>query len=185
MMDELLILTFTEAAGAKLGKGLGAALENKLKANASAFHYAEQLARFDLAHIGTLHSFCLNLVREHFYELGLDPQLTMLDEGEARQFANETLDEQFQSHYEGEDEFSLAVQNLIQIHGGGRDEKIRALILRLHNYSQTRPDAAGWLARQRKIFSVTAPADWQRWLLAALAGWRGEWLPIFEDLKSA
>ena len=46
--------------------------------------------------------------------------------------------------------FLVAVQDLIQIHGNGRDEKIRALILRLHHYSQTRPDAAGWLARQRR-----------------------------------
>ena len=91
-------------------------------------------------------------MREHFHELGLDPQLAMLDEGEARQLADETLDEQFQAHYDGEDEFSLAVQNLIQIHGNGRDEKIRALVLRLHHYSQTRPDAGGWLAEQIEKF---------------------------------
>ena len=144
----------------------------------------EQIALFDLAHIGTLHSFCCNLVREHFHELGLDPQLAMLDEGEARQLADETLDEQFQSHYDGEDEFSLAVQNLIQIHGGGRDEKIRALILRLHHYSQTRPDAAGWLAEQIQKFSATEPAEWQGWLLAAIEDWRDEWLPVLENLKS-
>ena len=59
-------------------------------------HLAEQLALFDTAHIGTLHSFCLRLVREHFYELGLDPQLAVLDTGEARLLAEETLDEQLQ-----------------------------------------------------------------------------------------
>src|ERR1019366_4400208 len=48
-------------------------------------HWPCQLALFDIAHIGTLHSFCLRLVREHFHELGLDPQLAILDEGEARQ----------------------------------------------------------------------------------------------------
>jgi ATP-dependent helicase/nuclease subunit A len=183
-LDELLIVTFTEAAAAKLRQDLRAALENKLKENPGDFRYGEQLALFDHAHIGTLHSFCLNLVREHFYELGLDPQLAVLDEGEARQCANETLDEQFRSHYEGADEFSADVQDLIQIHGGGRDEKIRQLILRLHNYSQARPDAAGWLARQRKLFSATEPADWQRWLLAAIAGWRDEWLPVLAELKT-
>jgi ATP-dependent helicase/nuclease subunit A len=143
-----------------------------------------QLALFAIAPIGTLHSFCLRLVREHFYELGLDPQLAILDEGEARQLAAETLDGQFQSHYAGEDEFSRAVQNLVQVHGGGRDEKIRALILRLHHYSQTRPDAAGWLAGQIQKFSATEPAEWQHWLLAAIAGWRDEWLPVLDNLKS-
>lgn len=182
-LDELLIITFTEAAAAKLGKDLRAALEKKSQENPDDSHYVQQLALFDIAHIGTLHSFCLRLVREHFHELGLDPQLAILDEGEARQLANETLDEQFQAHYAGEDEFPLAVQNLIQIHGGGRDEKIRALILRLHNYSQTRPDAAGWLADQIKKFSTPEPTDWQRWLLIAITDWRDEWLPVLENLK--
>ena len=183
-LDELLIVTFTEAAAAEMRQRLRKSLEEKIAASPDKNFWPEQLARFDLAHIGTLHSFCLKLVREHFYELGLDPQLVILDEGEARQFANETLDEQFQAHYAGEDELSLAVQNLIQIQGGGRDEKIRALVLRLHHYSQTRPDATGWLAVQIKSFSTTEPADWHRWLLAAIEDWRDEWLPVLENLKS-
>jgi ATP-dependent helicase/nuclease subunit A len=189
-LDELLIVTFTEAAAAELRQRLRRAIEEKVAAESLNFQlstlnfWQEQLARFDIAHIGTLHSFCLRLVREHFYELGLDPQLATLDEGEARQLASETLDEQFQAHYEGEDEFSLAVQNLIQVHGGGRDEKIRALILRLHHYSQTRPDAAGWLAEQINKFSASEPIEWQNWLLAAIEDWRDEWLAIFENLKS-
>jgi ATP-dependent helicase/nuclease subunit A len=177
-LDELLIVTFTEAAAAEMRQRLRRELEKKTAAAPADDHWLRQLALFDIAHIGTLHSFCLRLVREHFHELGLDPQLAILDEGEARQLANETLDEQFQSLYAGEDGFPVAVQSLIQIHGGGRDEKIRALILRLHNYSQTRPAAAGWLAEQIQKFSATEPADWQRWLLAAIKDWRDEWLPV-------
>jgi len=183
-MDELLVVTFTEAAAAEMRQRLRKSLEEKIVAQPDDARWQEQLARFDLAHIGTLHSFCLKLIREHFYQLGLDPQLAILDEGEARQLANETLEEQFQSHYEGGDEFSLAVQNLIQIHGGGRDEKIRALILHLHHYSQTRPDSAGWLAEQIQKISAAEPTDWRRWLLMAIEDWRDEWLPVLENLKS-
>ena len=191
-LDELLIVTFTEAAAAEMRQRLRIAMEENAAAESlnsqppgaakrsqdgsTLNFWNSQLALFDIAHIGTLHSFCLRLVREHFHELGLDPQLAILDEGEARQLANETLDEQFQAHYAGEDEFSVAFQSLIQIHGGGRDEKIRALILRLHNYSQTRPAAAGWLAGQIHKFSAIEPADWQCWLLAAIEDWRDEWL---------
>jgi ATP-dependent helicase/nuclease subunit A len=188
-LDELLIVTFTEAAAAELRQRLRRAIEEKMAAEsisqqpATGNFWQEQLARFDLAHIGTLHSFCLRLVREHFYELGLDPRLAILDEGEARRLAEETLAEQFQAYYAGEDEFSIAVQNLIQIHGNGRDEKIRALILRLHHYSQTRPYAAGWIKKQIQIYSTADPAGWQRWLFAAIADWRDEWLPILENLK--
>ena len=183
-LDELLVVTFTEAAAAEMRQRLRRELEKKSAAEPNNEHWSRQLVLFDLAHIGTLHSFCLRLIREHFYELGLDPQLAILDEGEARQRATETLDEQFKAHYEGADEFSLAVQNLFQVHGGGRDESIRKLVLRLHNYSQTRPDAAGWLTRQLEQFSGPEPAEWQRWLLAAIDEWRHEWLPVLEELKS-
>jgi ATP-dependent helicase/nuclease subunit A len=183
-IDELLIVTFTESAAAELRQRLRKNLEEKSAASSGEHFWPEQIARFDLAHLGTLHSFCLRLVREHFYELGLDPQLAILDEGEARQLANETLAEQFYSHYADDDEFSLAAQNLIQVHGGGRDEKIRALILRLHHYSQTRPGSAGWLAEQIQTFSASAPTEWQNWLVVAIKDWRDEWLPVLENLKS-
>ena len=183
-LDELLIVTFTEAAAAELRQRLRKSLEEKIAAAPDEIFWQEQTARFDLAHIGTLHSFCLRLVREHFYELGLDPQLAILDEGEARQLATETLAEQFEAHYEGKQKNSPAVQELIQIHGGGRDEKIRALILRLHHYSQTRPDAAGWLAGQIQKFSASEPVDWQRWLVTAIEDWHNEWLPVLERLKT-
>jgi ATP-dependent helicase/nuclease subunit A len=183
-LDELLIVTFTEAAAAEMRQRLRAKLEEKAAAHPADSHWPEQLALFDVAHIGTLHSFCLKLVREHFYELGLDPQFAVLDEGEGRQRANETLDELFQAHYAGEDELSLAVQNLVQIHGGGRDESIRQLVLRLHHYSQARPDAAGWLAAQVKAFSAEDAAVWQSWLLAAIAEWRAAWLPVLETVRA-
>ncbi len=188
-IDELLIVTFTEAAAAEMRQRLRRAIEARTQAEicnlqpATCNFWLEQLARFDLAHIGTLHSFCLRLVREHFYELGLDPQLAILDEGETHQLASETLAEQFTAHYEGKKDFSAAVQELIQIQGGGRDENIRQLILRLHHYSQARPNAANWLAQQCEKFSTAEPAEWQCWLLAAIQDWRAEWLPVLESLS--
>jgi ATP-dependent helicase/nuclease subunit A len=179
-LDEILVVTFTEAAAAEMRQRLRVALEKTLNTQTETFNsfIAEQLALFDAAHIGTLHSFCLKLVREHFYELGLDPQLAVLDAGEAQLRAGETLAEEFQAAYEGTDEFSQSVQSLIQVYGGGRDEKIRALVLRLHHYSQTRPDAEGWLAEQIEKFKSPDPSQWQSWLLAGIRDWRDEWLPV-------
>jgi ATP-dependent helicase/nuclease subunit A len=195
-LDEILVVTFTEAAATEMRQRLRRALENsinhqppaasKRSEDGSTFNSfaAEQLALFDAAHIGTLHGFCFKLVREHFYELGLDPQPAVLDEGEARLLADETLDEVLQEQYEGRDELAVSVQSLIQTYGGARDEKIRSLVLRLHHYAQTRTDADGWLADQMGNFSATEPAVWQAWLLDAIASWRDEWLPVLENLKA-
>jgi ATP-dependent helicase/nuclease subunit A len=183
-LEEILVVTFTEAAAAEMRRRLRHALEDALVSRPSTLdqHWAEQLALFDTAHIGTLHSFCLKLVREHFHELGLDPQLAVLDEGEARLLADETLDEELQAHYAGQNELAEAVQKLIQIYGSGRDQAIRHLVLRLHHYAQTRPDADGWLARQIEHFASPAPDEWRVWVLDGIRAWRDEWLPVLESL---
>jgi ATP-dependent helicase/nuclease subunit A len=181
-LEEILVVTFTEAAAAEMRRRLREQLEEKLRAAPDEPRWAEQLALFDTAHIGTLHGFCLKLVREHFHELGLDPQLAVLDAGEARLLADETLDEELQEHYAGQDELAEAVQKLIQIYGGGRDQAIRQLVLRLHHYAQTRPDADGWLARQIEHFASPAPDEWREWLLDGIQAWRDEWLPVLENL---
>ena len=182
-LDEILVVTFTEAAAAEMKRRLRRALEEKSRENPGDSFFAAQLALFDAAHIGTLHGFCFKLVREHFYELGLDPQPAVLDEGAARLLADETLEEALQEQYEGRDEFAASIQSLIQTYGGARDEKIRTLVLRLHHYAQTRPDAEGWLAGQTAKFSAAEPADWQTWLPAAIQDWRDEWLPVLENLR--
>ena len=182
-LDEILIVTFTEMAAMEMRGRLRAALEDAAGGRTGA-DFAEQLALFDAAHIGTLHSFCFQLVREHFHELGLDPQLSVLDEGQARLLADETLDEQFETHYENEDSFSLGVQELIRIYGNGRDEKIRALVLKLHHYVQTRADAENWLAQQVENFSSAEPLQWRNWFSEAVTNWRNDWLPVLQNLKS-
>ncbi|HTY87471.1 MAG TPA: UvrD-helicase domain-containing protein [Candidatus Acidoferrum sp.] len=181
-LEEIVVVTFTEAAAAEMRQRLRERLEEKLKAEPDEPRWVEQLTLFDTAHIGTLHSFCLKLIREHFHALGLDPQLAVLDEGEARLLAEETLEAELQGHYAGKSEPAKAVQQLIQVYGGGRDEAIRRLVLRLHHYAQTRPDADGWLARQIEKFSVPTPDEWQKWLLAAIQDWRDEWLPALAAL---
>src|SRR5215469_4381001 len=166
-LDGILIVTFTEMAAMEMRGRLRAALEDAAGDPADTA-LAEQLALFDAAHIGTLHSFCFKLVREHFHELGLDPQLSVLDEGQGRLLADETLEEQFEAHYENEDALSLSAQELIRIYGNGRDEKIRALVLKLHNYIQTRADAEAWLAQQIENFSSKEPQQWREWFSEAV-----------------
>ena len=183
-LDEILVVTFTEAAAAEMKQRLRRVLEEKSLENPDGIHWHEQLALFDAANIGTLHGYCFKLVREHFCKVGLDPQPAVLDEGGARLLANETLDEEFEAQYAGEDELAVSVQKLIRFYGGARDEKVRSLVLRLHNYAQTRPDADGWIAGQMAAFSAAEPTAWRSLLLDAIRDWRKEWLPVLENLSA-
>jgi ATP-dependent helicase/nuclease subunit A len=45
----------------------------------------------DSAHISTLHAFCLELVRRHFHDLSIDPDVTVLDETQTQPLIRGTL----------------------------------------------------------------------------------------------
>ncbi len=162
------MVTFTDAAAAEMRQRIRARLEEKLAGHPHDARWPEQLALFDTAHIGTLHSFCLQLVRQHFYELELDPQLTVMPEEEARLLADETLDGILQAHYAGKTADvggGAAVDPGAGAQGG--DQPIRALVLRLHHYTQTLRDPAAWFAAQLAMFESPEPAQWR-----GVAGWR-------------
>ena len=179
-VDEILMVTFTEAAAAEMRQRIRQRLEQEKKRQPANFRWQEQLALFEAAHIGTLHSFCFQLVRQHFYELGLDPQLAVLAEAEARLLADETLDEIVQRHYAGDEPRDRAVQHLIQIQGGGRDQPIRALVLQLHYYCQALPNPRAWVSRQLSQFATVEPVAWRDWLQRATAQFSPQWLARLE-----
>jgi ATP-dependent helicase/nuclease subunit A len=175
-LDEILMVTFTESAAAEMRQRIRLRLEDVSRANPGQSRWREQLALFETAHIGTLHSFCLQLVRQHFYQLELDPQLTVLPEEESYLLAEESLEALLQKHYAGEGRSSEAVQHLIQVHGHGRDKFIRTLVRRLHDYTQTLPNPEEWFRTQFSQFGTKEPIVWKRWLAECVQPWRERWL---------
>ncbi|MFM2082332.1 MAG: hypothetical protein RL380_1023, partial [Verrucomicrobiota bacterium] len=174
-LENILLVTFTEAAAAELRARLR---QDLLKLHATAptdEHLAEQLALLETARISTLHGFCLQLIRAHFHLLGLDPSFGILDEQQTRPLQRTALDELLEQHYSGTTAHNRAVQQLIRTVGRGADKHIRSLILRLHAYTQSLPDPAAWLAAQEKYFAETTPAHWQKLFIQAVADWRDEW----------
>jgi ATP-dependent helicase/nuclease subunit A len=181
-IDEILMVTFTEAAAAEMRHRIRQRLEQEKERAPANLRWQEQLALFETAHLGTLHSFCFQLVRQHFYEVALDPQLAVLAEEEARLLADETLDQVLQRHYAGDDANALAVQRLIQIQGGGWDKPIRALVLQIHRYAQALPNPVAWLSGQLAQFATAEPVTWRAWLERAAAEFALQWLPRLEFL---
>jgi ATP-dependent helicase/nuclease subunit A len=176
-LDQILMVTFTEASAAEMRRRIRERLEKALAEHAGdAAHIEEQIALTDSASIGTLHSFCFKLVRRHFHELELDPQLTVLDEAQAAVLMDETLDEIFRQHYAGETKFGPAVEQVIQTHAGGREEPVRELILKVHHFTQTQPNPSAWLESQLAAARDADGCAWRGCLIEALRAWRQQWL---------
>ncbi|MBI3874657.1 MAG: helicase-exonuclease AddAB subunit AddA [Verrucomicrobia bacterium] len=175
-LDRILMVTFTEAAAAEMRRRLREALHEKLDApGADASRIAQQIALLDTANISTLHGFCLRLVREHFHELAIDPDVAVLDDAQTRPLISSTLDELLERHYAGDSTESRAVHELVRRLGRGSDESIRELIRRIHAFTQTLPDPARWLEEQIAAFSEAQPGRWRVRFVECVVEWTGLW----------
>ncbi len=174
-LENILMVTFTEAAAAEMRARLRKELEKAQLAGPS-LHLEEQLALLDTAHISTLHSFCLQLIRDEFHHLGIDPQVSVLDEVQTVPLIHETFDALFDACYRNEAPLASGVLELVR-RARGSDERVRALVLRLHCYTQSRPDASRWIEQQLVRFREAEPTEWREWLVREFVRWREDWLP--------
>lgn len=184
-LDRILMVTFTEAAAAEMRHRLREALAGLAEAAPEDERMADQLARLETAHIGTIHSFCLRLIREHFHELHLDPQLRVLEPAEAAQMFRETLDAVLDPFLGGEDAPSVAVQEWISGPLGGDLGSATEWVQRIHGYVQSRHDGAGWLAAQREHWAAVEPAEWLGQMRERLPRWAADWCDRLALVASA
>jgi ATP-dependent exoDNAse (exonuclease V) beta subunit (contains helicase and exonuclease domains) len=165
-IDRLLVVTFTEAAAAQMRERIVHALEDRLAQNPKDAHLSRQLLLLPRASISTLHSFCLQLVRQHFYVLGIAPDVRVMDEHEAHLTRLEALAEVLEEKYNAmapEDAFA----RLVAAYGGRGDEALQRLVLALHDYARSLPDPEGWLRRAAEAYKQLDEAtfddtDWAR-----------------------
>ncbi len=177
-IDRILMVTFTEAAAAEMRHRIRDALQKQIAAAPDDLRLAEQLALLDTANISTLHAFCLRLVREHFHELQIDPQLTVLDEQQTRPLAETVLEDLFQRAYADTSARGEHVRELIERYGRGDDKGIRKLVWQLHVFTQSLAQPQAWLANALAFYVGEQPDLWRKSLIYESVQWAIEWQPI-------
>ena len=83
-VDQLLIVTFTEAAAAEMKERIRIAIEKKLDENPGNEHLMQQAMLIHSAQITTIHSFCLSVIRDNFHAIDIDPGFRVGEEGELK-----------------------------------------------------------------------------------------------------
>ncbi len=143
-IDRLLIVTFTNAAAAEMRGRIGAAIERALEENPQNEHLMRQLTLIHNAQITTIDSFCLFVIRNYFYEIGLEPNFRIADEGELKLLKEDVLKELLEQNYEeGQSAFLSFVENYAF---GRNDEALGGMILSLYEFSRSYPWPDEWLS---------------------------------------
>lgn len=147
-IDRLLVMTFTNAAAAEMRERIGAAIEKKLEERPLDEHLQMQAALVHHARITTIDSFCLDLIRNHFDLLDLDPAFRIGDEGELLLLRGDVMQELLEDYYtDGGERFVRFVETYAR---GKSDAGIEDIILQVYTFSQSNPYPQEWFLQCRR-----------------------------------
>ena len=96
-IDNYLILSYTKTAAAELKERIGEKIKeeiDKTKDKNNKLFLQKQLAKLPLAHIYTIHAFCLDVLKKYSYVLNIDPALSgkLAGDGLLEELRQEALD---------------------------------------------------------------------------------------------
>jgi len=151
-VDQLLVVTFTDAAAGEMRHRIAAALRERLAARPDDRRLAEQIALLDAAAISTLHAFCKRVLSRFFAPAGLDPGFAVLDAREAELLRGEVVREMFAELHVANDRFARRFEQLVDRAGRGKDDELAQLVLSLAAFTESVVDGDAWLDRQVHAF---------------------------------
>ncbi|QPJ84433.1 helicase-exonuclease AddAB subunit AddA [Sarcina sp. JB2] len=170
-IDKLLVVTFTNAAASEMRERIGDAISKKLEEIPDSKMLQRQLALLNKSNITTIHSFCLDIIKNNFHLIDLDPGFRIGDETECTLIKQDVLIELFEDKYDKEDEGFL---NLIEAYCTNRDdERLKEIVLKLYNFSMSGPWPSVWLREKAQEFNINSldeleKASWYKVLKESL-----------------
>ncbi|KHD38402.1 ATP-dependent helicase [Clostridium acetobutylicum] len=163
-IDRLLVVTFTNAAASEMRERIGDAIVNKLCENPNSRVIQKQLALIGKSKITTIHSFCLDVIKNNFHMLDLDPDFRVGDETEIILLKNETLEELFEDKYLqaeytskgiNKNNNSIEFLKLVESYCGNKNDQILFnMVMNLYNFSMSNPNPYKWLKKAAERFNV-------------------------------
>ena len=152
-INKLLVVTFTNAAASEMRERVLDAIYKKLDEDPENESLQRQITLLNMASICTIDSFCLDVVRNNFYELeNASPNFRIADTTEIELLKQEILDDIFEKKYE-EDEADFI--KLVNTYTSYRDDTpLKDLILKIYNYIGSSPFPKEWLNEKIEMFNI-------------------------------
>ena len=154
-IDKLLVVTFTNAAASEMRERILNAIYKKIDESENdeeIQNLQKQVVLLNKASICTIDSFCLDVVRNNFFEIDISPNFRIADTAEIDLLKQEVLEELFEEKYEEKNE---DFQNLIKTYTSYRDDTpLKDLILKIYSYISSSPYPKKWLDDAVERFNI-------------------------------
>ena len=186
-IDSFLVITYTRAAAAELRGRILSELMARSAAEPGNRRLRRQANLCCRAQIGTIHSFCTQILRENAHSVGLPPDFRVLDGDRAETMAERCCEQVLEEAY---DAMQPGFRALVDTVGAGRDDsRLARMVLTLHDKMQTHPDPALWAREQEKALSPecgdASETVWGEYLLSRAADAANYWAAEMDKLVAA
>ena len=151
-IDKILVVTFTNAAASEMRQRLMDAIYKKIDENPNDDNLQRQLMLINKANISTIHSFCLNVIRNNFFEIGISNNFRVADSTEIEIMKQEVIEDIFDNEYESQNEdFTKLLEKYATYND---DAKLKELILRIYEFIQSDPFPDKWLQNAVESYNI-------------------------------
>ncbi len=150
-IDKMVVVTFTNAAAGEMRERIMKALQTKAEEYAAArdvarYEYLQkQLTYLHNAKITTIDSFCMDVLRENFSMIDLDPVFRIGEDGELKLLKADVMAELLENKYQQEDEAFLDFVDVYSSHRS--DQKIEELVLIMYEFAMSYPYPEEWISQ--------------------------------------
>ena len=151
-IDKILIVTFTSAAASEMRERILEAIYKKLEEDPTNIDLQRQIILLNKSNISTIHSFCLDIIRNNFYEINTSANFRVADTAEIDLLKQEIIDDLFEEKYIEENKEFNKLLNIYTNYRG--DDNLRQLILNVYRFIQSSPFPKQWLEEQVEKFNL-------------------------------
>lgn len=151
-IDSMMVVTFTSAAAGEMRERILLAIEDAIEKNPCDKHLQKQMTYIHNAKITTLHGFCLNLIREHFDILDIDPGFRVADNGEIELMKSDVVKDVIEEFYQTErEDFHELIEQLAQ---GNRDSAVENYILSFYESACSNINPEKWIKDMAEYYNI-------------------------------
>lgn len=153
--DRLLIVTFTRAAANEMSRRITARLEQAVRENPDNGYIKEQLMLLPSASITTIDSFCGNLAREYFFELGISASYKIAEPGDIAVMQRTAMDKTVEKMYENK-LFPKLCDALFQSYD---DYGLREAVKELYTHARSLAFPDEWMKKSIENYTYDSLSD--------------------------
>ena len=151
-IDKILVVTFTNAAASEMRERILEAIYKKMEELPDNKDLQRQLILINKASICTIDSFCLDVIRNNFFEIDVSANFRVADTTEVELLKQEVIDDIFESKYVNNDKDFLKLINTYTTYID--DDPLKELILKIYGYIQSSPFPEVWLKEHIEAFNI-------------------------------